>query len=159
MGHEVAALAIVALPTLGVPFKLIAKPVETQRIDGVEIVFELTPGAEAPAEMIMYYPQFKVLNMAEIATQNFHNLLPMRGAQVRDPLAWSKYIGGALQRYGAGSEVLIAQHDHAPLAQRAGDHLDLLGGRGSRLEPADLRATRRSDRCHVHRSVPGFSPR
>jgi alkyl sulfatase BDS1-like metallo-beta-lactamase superfamily hydrolase len=100
--------------TLIAPTQLIDKPVETHRIDGVEIVFELTPGAEAPAEMIMYYPQFKVLNMAEIATQNFHNLLPMRGAQVRDPLAWSKYIGGALQRYGAGSTVLIAQH-HWPV--------------------------------------------
>ena len=32
----------------------------------------------------MYYPQFRVLNMAEIATQNMHNLLPMRGALVRD---------------------------------------------------------------------------
>ena len=36
--------------------------------------------------MIMYYPQFRVLNMTEIATQNFHNLLPMRGALVRDSL-------------------------------------------------------------------------
>ena len=97
--------------TLIPPTQLIEKPVETHRVDGVEIVFELTPGAEAPAEMIMYYPQFKVLNMAEIATQNFHNLLPMRGAQVRDPLQWSKYLGGALHRYGAKADVLIAQHN------------------------------------------------
>lgn len=97
--------------TLIPPTQLITKPIETQRIDGVDIVYELTPGAEAPAEMIMYYPQFKVLNMAEIATQNFHNLLPLRGAQVRNPLEWSKYIGGALQRYGAKSEVMIAQHN------------------------------------------------
>ena len=59
----------------------------------------------------MYYPQFRVLNMTEIATQNFHNLLPMRGALVRDSLAWSKYIGGALHRYGASSDILIAQHN------------------------------------------------
>ena len=97
--------------TLIPPTQLIAKPVETLRIDGVDIVFELTPGAEAPAEMIMYYPQFRVLNMAEIATQNMHNLLPMRGALVRDALSWSKYIGGALQRYGAKSDVVIAQHN------------------------------------------------
>jgi len=97
--------------TLIAPTVLIDKPVETRRIDGVDIVFELTPGAEAPAELIMFYPQFKVLNMTEIATQNLHNLLPMRGAQVRDALAWSKYLGGALQRYGARSEVLIAQHN------------------------------------------------
>jgi len=97
--------------TLIAPTQLIDKPVETHRIDGVDIVFELTPGAEAPAEMIMYYPQFRVLNMAEIATQNMHNLLPMRGALVRDALSWSKYIGGALQRYGAKSDVVIAQHN------------------------------------------------
>ncbi|HYA35735.1 MAG TPA: alkyl sulfatase dimerization domain-containing protein, partial [Candidatus Binataceae bacterium] len=93
------------------PTNLIEKPTETHLIDGVEIVFELTPDAEAPAELIMYYPQFRVLNMTEIATQNFHNLLPMRGALVRDALQWSKYIGGALRRYGDVSEVLIAQHN------------------------------------------------
>ena len=97
--------------TLIPPTQLIEKPVETHRIDGVDIVFELTPGAEAPAEMIMYYPQFRVLNMAEIATQNMHTLLPMRGALVRDALAWSKYIGGALHRYGAKSDIVIAQHN------------------------------------------------
>ena len=97
--------------TLIAPTQLITKPIETQRIDGVDIVFELTPGAEAPAELIMHYPQFRVLNMAEITSQNMHNLLPMRGALVRDALAWSKYIGGALQRYGAASDVLIAQHN------------------------------------------------
>ena len=93
------------------PTMLIEKSTETHRIDGVDIVFELTPGAEAPSEMIMYYPQFKVLNMTEIATQNMHNLLPMRGALVRDALVWSKHIGGALQRYGDKSDVLIAQHN------------------------------------------------
>ena len=97
--------------TLIAPTNLIEKPIETHRIDGVDIVFELTPGAEAPAEMIMYYPQFKVLNMAEITTQNFHNLLPIRGALVRDALVWSKHISGALQRYGSKSEVVIAQHN------------------------------------------------
>ena len=96
--------------TLIPPTQLINKPVQTLRIDGVDITFELTPGAEAPAEMIMYYPQFRVLNMVEIATQNMHNLLPIRGAPVRDALSWSKYIGGALQRYGARSDVVIAQH-------------------------------------------------
>jgi alkyl sulfatase BDS1-like metallo-beta-lactamase superfamily hydrolase len=107
LGKSVSLGTVTLIP----PTNLIEKPVETHRIDGVEIVFELTPDAEAPAEIIMYYPDFRVLNMTEIATQNFHNLLPMRGALVRDSLAWSKYIGGALTRYGASSEVLIAQHN------------------------------------------------
>ena len=38
------------------PTRVIDKPRETLRIDGVDIEFTLTPGAEAPAEMIMYYP-------------------------------------------------------------------------------------------------------
>ena len=97
--------------TLIAPTHLIEKPLERRVIDGVEIDFELTPDAEAPAELIMYYPQFRVLNMTEIATQNFHNLLPMRGALVRDALKWSKYIGGALVRYGERSDVVIAQHN------------------------------------------------
>ena len=110
--------------TLIAPTQRIDKPVERHRIDGVDIVFELTPGAEAPAEMIMYYPQLRVLNMAEIATQTMHNLLPMRGALVRDALAWSKYIGGALQRYGAASDVVIAQHNWPVWgAQRVQDFL------------------------------------
>lgn len=96
------------------PTVLIEQPVQTLRIDGVDIVFELTPGAEAPAEMIMYYPQLGVLNMAEIATHTLHNLLPIRGAQVRDALAWSKHIGRALQRYGNQAQILIAQH-HWPV--------------------------------------------
>jgi len=96
------------------PTQLIEKPVEQHRIDGIDVVFELTPGAEAPSEMIMYYPQLRVLNMTEIATHNQHNLLPIRGALVRDALSWSKYIGGALQRYGARSDIMIAQH-HWPV--------------------------------------------
>ena len=107
LGKTVSGGTVTLIP----PTKLIDQPVQTLKIDGVDIVFELTPGAEAPSEMIMYYPQFRVLNMAEITTQNMHNLLPMRGALVRDALAWSKYIGGALQRYGAKSDVLIAQHN------------------------------------------------
>ncbi len=107
LGKTISAGSI----SLIAPTLLIDKPIETHRIDGVDILFELTPGAEAPAELIMYYPQFRVLNMTEITTQNMHNLLPLRGAQVRDALAWSKYIGGALFRYGAKSDVLIAQHN------------------------------------------------
>jgi alkyl sulfatase BDS1-like metallo-beta-lactamase superfamily hydrolase len=92
------------------PTRLIAQPVERLRIDGVDIVFALAQGTEAPAEMVMHFPQWRVLNMAEVVTQNLHNLLPMRGAQVRDALAWSHQIGEALQRFGGDSDILVAQH-------------------------------------------------
>lgn len=100
--------------TLIAPTVVIEQPVERHVIDGIECIFELTPGAEAPAEMVIHHPGLRVLNMTEITSQNFHNLLPLRGAQVRDALAWSHYLDGALQRYGAASDVLIAQH-HWPV--------------------------------------------
>jgi len=100
--------------TLIAPTVVIEQAVERHVIDGIECVFELTPGAEAPAEMIIHHPGLRVLNMTEITSHNFHNLLPLRGAQVRDALAWSRYLDGALQRYGAASDVLIAQH-HWPV--------------------------------------------
>src|SRR5450631_1706527 len=55
--------------------------------------------------------------MAEIATHNFHNMLPLRGAEVRDALAWSKHLSGAVDTFGDKSEVVIAQH-HWPVFHR-----------------------------------------
>jgi alkyl sulfatase BDS1-like metallo-beta-lactamase superfamily hydrolase len=51
--------------TLIAPTREINQPVEAITIDGVEIVNMLTPGTEAPAEMIHYFPQFKVLDTGE----------------------------------------------------------------------------------------------
>ena len=96
------------------PTQVIEQPVERHVIDGVDCVFELTPGAEAPSEMVIHHPGMRVLNMTEISSQNFHNLLPLRGAQVRDSLAWAGYLDRALQRYSDASDVLIAQH-HWPV--------------------------------------------
>ena len=101
------------------PTVIIAQRVERHVIDGIECVFELTPGAEAPSELIIHHPGLRVLNMTEITSQNFHNLLPLRGALVRDALAWANYLDGALQRYGESSDVLIAQH-HWPVWGREG---------------------------------------
>jgi alkyl sulfatase BDS1-like metallo-beta-lactamase superfamily hydrolase len=99
------------------PTDIIRKSGEKRVIDGVEILFEMAPGTEAPAELYMYYPRFKVLNMAEIATHNFHNLLPLRGTEVRDALAWSKYLNEAVDTFGDKSEAVIAQH-HWPVFGR-----------------------------------------
>jgi alkyl sulfatase BDS1-like metallo-beta-lactamase superfamily hydrolase len=96
------------------PNDVIRQPTEPRTIDGVEIEFHLVPGSEAPAEMIMYYPQLKLLNMAEDANHTMHNLYTIRGAEIRDGRLWSKYIGEAIDRYGYRSDVVIAQH-HWPL--------------------------------------------
>jgi alkyl sulfatase BDS1-like metallo-beta-lactamase superfamily hydrolase len=99
-----------ATVTLIAPTDLIVEPLETRKIDGVEIEFQLTPGTEAPAEMNMYFPQFKTLCMAENATHTQHNVLTLRGALVRDAKVWSHYLDEALVRYGDKAEVLFAQH-------------------------------------------------
>ena len=99
------------------PTDIIRKSGDKRVIDGVEIIFEMAPDTEAPAELYMYYPRFNVLNMAEIATHNFHNLLPLRGTEVRDALAWSKYLNEAVETFGDKAEAVIAQH-HWPVFGR-----------------------------------------
>jgi alkyl sulfatase BDS1-like metallo-beta-lactamase superfamily hydrolase len=92
------------------PNRLVTQAVERHNIDGVDIVFQLTPETEAPAEMNFHFPQFKVLNLAENGCHTMHNLCPIRGAKTRDSLAWSKYLDAALNDFMADTEVVIAQH-------------------------------------------------
>lgn len=96
--------------TLIPPTTLITEPLETRTIDGVEIVFQLAPDSEAPAEMHMYFPQFRVLDMAENTTRHLHNFIPLRGAVARDPRLWSGYLSLAMEMFGSRTDVLIAQH-------------------------------------------------
>jgi alkyl sulfatase BDS1-like metallo-beta-lactamase superfamily hydrolase len=96
------------------PNDVIKQAYETRTVDGVEIEFHLVPGSEAPSEMIMYFPQFKLLNMAEDATHNMHNLYTLRGAEIRDGRLWSRYIADAIERYGDKTDAVIAQH-HWPM--------------------------------------------
>ena len=92
------------------PTVLIQKPLEKRTIDGVDIVFQLVPGSEAPAEMHLYFPKLKTLDIAENATHTLHNLLPFRGTVVRDANAWSGYLNQALDQFGRDAQILIAQH-------------------------------------------------
>ncbi|MGA2551973.1 MAG: MBL fold metallo-hydrolase, partial [Burkholderiaceae bacterium] len=96
--------------TLIPPTELISKSPDTRTLDGVKIEFQLTPGTEAPSEMNMYFPQFKLIDVAENATHNLHNLYTLRGAEVRDGNAWAKYLNETLARFGPESDYLIAQH-------------------------------------------------
>jgi alkyl sulfatase BDS1-like metallo-beta-lactamase superfamily hydrolase len=96
------------------PTDLVKETGDTREIDGVEFVFQMAPESEAPAEFHFYIPALKALNLAENATHNLHNLLPFRGAEVRNPLAWSGYISEALQLWGREAEVLVGQH-HWPV--------------------------------------------
>jgi len=105
------------------PTETIEQPIETRRIDGIEIVFMNTPDTEAPSEMIMYYPQFRALNMAELVTHTLHNLLPLRGTVVRNANEWSKDIGFALAEWGARTDILLAQHHWPTWGQQRVDRV------------------------------------
>ncbi|MGY1802357.1 alkyl/aryl-sulfatase [Blastococcus sp. SYSU D00922] len=83
---------------------------QVETVDGVRIVFQLTPGTEAPAEMNFHFPDRRALCMAENATHNLHNLLTLRGALVRDPRVWARYLDEAIELFGADTDVAFASH-------------------------------------------------
>lgn len=96
--------------TLPLPNKTITKDGEKVTIDGVDFIFYLTPGAEAPAEMIMYIPQWKALSMAEEVNHLQHNIYTLRGAQTRDASQWASYINAAIARWGNDVQVQFGPH-------------------------------------------------
>ena len=91
------------------PTQLIAQDTQELVLDGVRFVFHNVPDTEAPAEMTFEIPELKAYCGAEIITQTMHNLLPVRGAKVRDSLRWSNDLDEALGRLG-GIEVFFASH-------------------------------------------------
>ncbi|MFB8400619.1 alkyl/aryl-sulfatase [Streptomyces sp. NPDC055912] len=83
---------------------------QEETVDGVRIVFQLTPGTEAPAEMNFLFPDFRALCLAENATHNMHNILTLRGAVVRDSRIWAHYLDEAVEYFGDSYDVAFASH-------------------------------------------------
>ncbi|HYD44892.1 MAG TPA: alkyl sulfatase dimerization domain-containing protein [Phenylobacterium sp.] len=99
-------------------------------LDGVEIVFQVTPDTEAPAEMNFHFPSFGALCMAENCTCHLHNLYTPRGAQVRDAKAWAFYIDEALGLFAGKADVMFASHhwprwEEAPIREFLAKQRDL----------------------------------
>jgi len=92
------------------PTQLVSEDSQALTLDGVRFVFHNVPGAEAPAEMTFEVPDRKAYCGAEMLTQTLHNLLPVRGAKVRDALRWSQYLDDALGRLD-GIEVYFGSHN------------------------------------------------
>ena len=92
------------------PTDIITKTGQEMTIDGVTLVFQVTPGTEAPAEMNFHLPQMRALFMAENANSTMHNLLPARGALVRNAKDWADYLTQAIRLYGDKSDVMFAAH-------------------------------------------------
>jgi alkyl sulfatase BDS1-like metallo-beta-lactamase superfamily hydrolase len=92
------------------PTRLVEKEIEEIEVDGIPMIFQDTPNTEAPTEMNTYIPGMKALWMAENVIASLHNIYTLRGAPVRNPLNWSKYISAALHRFGVDAEVMFASH-------------------------------------------------
>lgn len=92
------------------PTRLITQPTEEMVLDGVRFVFHNVPGAEAPAEMTFSVPEKKTYGGAENLAMTMHNLLPIRGAKVRDSLRWAQYMQEALDQLG-DAEIYVGQHN------------------------------------------------
>lgn len=110
------------------PTKEIVSTGETATIDGVKLVFQFTPGTEAPAEMNVYFPDWKIVDMAENANATQHNILTPRGAVVRDAKVWAEGLTKALRLFG-DSDILITSHGwprfgNAEIRDYLGKHRD-----------------------------------
>jgi alkyl sulfatase BDS1-like metallo-beta-lactamase superfamily hydrolase len=97
--------------TIVPPTDVITRTGERRTIAGVEMEFQLAPDTEAPAEMTIYFPRFRVFDSAELACDTLHNLYTLRGAQVRDAGMWAYYLNEALALYGDKTDVVISQHN------------------------------------------------
>ena len=92
------------------PTTEIARTGEKLTIDGLEMEFIFAEATEAPTEIMIYFPQYKAFCTAEEMNHTFHNLLTLRGAQVRNGRNWSKTIDEAVRLYGDKVEVSFGTH-------------------------------------------------
>lgn len=111
------------------PTQLITQPTQEMTLDGVRFLFHNVPGAEAPAEMTFSIPEMKAYGGAENLAQTMHNLLPVRGAKVRDALRWASYMEQALDQT-RDAEVYFGQHNwpiwgHERIAEFITKHRDV----------------------------------
>ncbi|MGE2763047.1 alkyl/aryl-sulfatase [Escherichia coli] len=96
--------------TLIAPTNYITKTGQKETIDGLTYDFLMAPGSEAPSEMLWFIEEKKLIETAEDVTHTLHNTYSLRGAKIRQPLPWSKYINEALNLWGDKAEIILAQH-------------------------------------------------
>jgi alkyl sulfatase BDS1-like metallo-beta-lactamase superfamily hydrolase len=110
VGTGLGQTGSVGTMTLLAPTVDITRTGQEETLDGVRIIFQRTPGTEAPSEMNFWFPDRKALCMAENATHNLHNILTLRGALVRDARIWSRYLQEAITLFAGEAEVAFASH-------------------------------------------------
>ena len=153
-------------PTLIPPTDDVTRTGQSEELDGVRFDFQLVPETEAPAELNFHLPQRSALYVAEIATHTLHNVLTLRGAEVRDALGWSKYLNEVVELFAAESEVVFHGH-HWPtwgrdeLAEMLRRHRDLyryIHDQTLRLMNSGLTPTESPPRSSCRRSSPSPGP-
>jgi len=97
-------------PSLIAPTVDITHTGQVLTIGNVTFEFQVTPETEAPAEMNFYLPAKRAVFMAENANLTMHNLLPARGALVRNAKNWADYLTEAIRLFAGRSEVMFAAH-------------------------------------------------
>lgn len=95
---------------VGRPTIEISKNVKLQ-LDEIVVECQLTPGTEAPAEMNNYIPDYQALWLAENCSGTLHNLYTLRGAEIRDAKAWSRFLMEAAVKYGNDAKVIFQSHN------------------------------------------------
>jgi len=100
--------------TLIPPTHLITRTGQKENIAGLDFEFMLAPDSEAPSEMHWYIEQFKAVTAAENCCHTLHNTYSLRGAKIRDPLAWSKYLDQTMAMWGSKAQVMYGMH-HWPV--------------------------------------------
>lgn len=106
LGTTTSAGTVTLIP----PTNIITETGQKESIDGLTYEFLMAPGSEAPAEMLWFIEEKKAISAAEDATHTLHNTYSLRGAKIREPLPWSKYLNQALVMWGDKAEVIFAQH-------------------------------------------------
>lgn len=115
-GHVSSGLGISpAFGSFGIipPTEIVDKTGHTMEIDGVEFVFQMVNGTEAPSEFTFYLPEYRAFCGAEMVSRTMHNMYTLRGAKVRDVLKWSNLINEALDMFGE-ADVYFGTH-HWPI--------------------------------------------
>ncbi len=106
LGQTVSVGSIGLLP----PTKDITRTGQVETVDGVRFEFQMTPGTEAPAEMNFVLPELRAVCMAENATHTMHNIVTLRGAQVRDARQWARYLDESVVLFDGRVDVAFASH-------------------------------------------------
>lgn len=110
VGAGLAQLTAAGAISLVAPTDIVSETGQDMTIDGLRIIFQHTPGAEAPAELCFYLPEHRALCMSEIASHTLHNVYTLRGAKIRDALAWSNHINVAIHLFGGDTDVVFSSH-------------------------------------------------